>query len=202
MDHSILWGDSALSDQEIHLDPTSTITISYSDVSGGWPGAGNIDAYPEFALGARGDYRLLWGSPCIDAGHPDSLDPDSTTIDIGTHFFDQSKQLVVYLSPENLTVHQGDTLRVRYTLVNRHPEPVSCKGVAQLYLPNGNPWQGNPLEGPGSGLLPPEFNYQYDREYIIPAIAPRGTYTLVFRVGLPPDLFDEDSFDFRVLIEQ
>lgn len=39
--------------------------ISYSNVQGGWIGEGNIDLDPMFAL--DGDYRLMPGSPCIDA---------------------------------------------------------------------------------------------------------------------------------------
>jgi hypothetical protein len=40
-------------------------SVRYSNVEGGWPGVGNIDADPLFDA----DYRLLSGSPGIDAGH-------------------------------------------------------------------------------------------------------------------------------------
>ncbi len=43
-------------------------TVSYSDVQGGYIGEGNIDADPLFV--GEGDYRLVEGSPCIDAGNP------------------------------------------------------------------------------------------------------------------------------------
>jgi hypothetical protein len=59
-----------------------TFDITYSDVSGGWPGTGNIDADPCFADAVGGDFHLLDGSPCIDAGHPAySPAPDETDID-------------------------------------------------------------------------------------------------------------------------
>lgn len=45
--------------------------ISFSDVMGGWPGDGNIDADPLFIDALNGDYRLSVGSPCIDAGFTD-----------------------------------------------------------------------------------------------------------------------------------
>jgi hypothetical protein len=62
-------------------------TVRYSDVQGGWPGEGNIDADPRFADPGSGDYHLKstagrWNpnseswvtdavtSPCIDAGNP------------------------------------------------------------------------------------------------------------------------------------
>ncbi|MCK4287995.1 MAG: right-handed parallel beta-helix repeat-containing protein, partial [Bacteroidales bacterium] len=69
------------------------ITITYSDVQGGWTGIGNIDADPLFADPANGDFHLTWAnfpipddtkSPCIDTGDPASpLDPDSTIADMG-----------------------------------------------------------------------------------------------------------------------
>jgi len=59
----ILWGDTPY---EIGYP---NITVTYSDVEGGWAGTGNIDADPMFADALNGDYRLLAGSPCIDAGN-------------------------------------------------------------------------------------------------------------------------------------
>jgi len=61
----------------------------YSDIQGGWPGEGNIDADPLFADTANGNYHLIsqagrWEpnsqswvvdditSPCIDAGDPNT----------------------------------------------------------------------------------------------------------------------------------
>jgi hypothetical protein len=61
--NSILWAN----------DPnqaSSSVTISYSDVQGGWPGTGNIDADPLFVDAAGGDYHLQANSPCIDTGDP------------------------------------------------------------------------------------------------------------------------------------
>ena len=73
----IFWGDGADSSNEI----SGPATISYCDVQGGWPGEGNIDSDPLFRNPAGGDFHLMavqcgdtTDSPCIDAGHPDSLD--------------------------------------------------------------------------------------------------------------------------------
>jgi parallel beta-helix repeat protein len=57
----ILWDDTP---NETLIGQLSTITATYSDVEGGYAGDGNIDSDP--LLDA--DYRLLAGSPCIDAG--------------------------------------------------------------------------------------------------------------------------------------
>jgi len=51
----------------VAVDPgASPPIITYSDVQGGWPGEGNIDADPLFARG--GYYHLIADSPCVDAG--------------------------------------------------------------------------------------------------------------------------------------
>ena len=82
--NTILWNDSPF---EIAGD---SITISYSDVRGGWLGIGNIDADPLFvdtdgADNVSGteddDLRLLPGSPCIDAGDNSAI-PQSVITDL------------------------------------------------------------------------------------------------------------------------
>lgn len=47
---------------------TGSVQVTYSDIEGGYAGAGNIDADPFFTL--AGDYHPLPGSPLIDAGSP------------------------------------------------------------------------------------------------------------------------------------
>lgn len=63
----------------------SSATVSFSDVQGGWPGTGNIDADPLFVdadgpddtVGTEDDdLRLLPGSPCIDAADNTAVTDD------------------------------------------------------------------------------------------------------------------------------
>ncbi|TPW09388.1 MAG: hypothetical protein FD127_4156, partial [Acidimicrobiaceae bacterium] len=51
----------------------SALDVGWSNVEGGWPGAGNIDADPLFLDAAAGDLHLLPASPCRNAGEPGSV---------------------------------------------------------------------------------------------------------------------------------
>jgi hypothetical protein len=62
----ILWGNTT--GGEDMLGGPGTLSVSYSDIEGGWTGTGNIDADPKFVDAVSGDYRLGVGSPCIDKG--------------------------------------------------------------------------------------------------------------------------------------
>jgi hypothetical protein len=42
--------------------------VTYSNLTGGWPGTGNIDADPSFVDASAGDFHLCHDSPCRDAG--------------------------------------------------------------------------------------------------------------------------------------
>ena len=54
----------------MNLDALSTVTVTYSDIEGGWPGEGNIDDDPLFRAPQGGIYRLLKDSPCVDTATP------------------------------------------------------------------------------------------------------------------------------------
>jgi hypothetical protein len=66
--NSIVWQNGTAI---THTAPTS-ITVSYSDIQGGWsgPGEGNIDADPLFLQPASGIFRLVETSPCVDRATP------------------------------------------------------------------------------------------------------------------------------------
>jgi hypothetical protein len=74
----ILWGNSP--DEIVNYDPpSSSATVTYSDIQGGWFGAGNINADPLFVDAIAGDLRLTSGSPCIDKGSNAAVPPGITT---------------------------------------------------------------------------------------------------------------------------
>jgi len=61
MVNSIAWGGADLLAGQVHA--------SYCCVEGGFAGEGNINTPPLFCDPENGDWRLLAGSPCIDAGN-------------------------------------------------------------------------------------------------------------------------------------
>jgi len=65
--NSIFWNAG----DEIHAQGAN-LTVAYSDIQGGYPGEGNISAWPMFRNHAVGDFHLLDGSPCINAGDPNA----------------------------------------------------------------------------------------------------------------------------------
>ncbi|MCP4582439.1 MAG: hypothetical protein GY839_12580 [candidate division Zixibacteria bacterium] len=65
----IFWADSAAEENELddYLSSPSR-NVDYCDVEGGWPGEGNIDAYPVFCDIGNENFYLSSNSPCIGAG--------------------------------------------------------------------------------------------------------------------------------------
>ena len=61
----IFWDDPS---DEI-VASRETLEVTYSNIEGGWPGEGNIDADPQFFF--DGDFHLSADSPCIDSGTND-----------------------------------------------------------------------------------------------------------------------------------
>jgi len=190
-----MWDDSP---EEIYIQ-WGNPAVTYSDIQGAWVGTGNIDIDPHFVSEAHHDVRLLWGSPCIDAGHPDLLDIDDTKSDMGAYFFDQSKELLVYLSPEIRKIARGESGAVLYTVSNCHGKAVDFKGKSIIYLPDGEPWEGNPLEGPEFYTIAAESNRQRLFSYTVPDNWPLGVSKVEVGIGFPGELYDRDGFEFTVI---
>jgi parallel beta-helix repeat protein len=209
--NSIIRDNDAELGNEIYLGyeyTPPTLTISYSDVEGGLDSVyaaygcdvmwldGMIDTDPMFLLPDIPDYRLLWDSPCIDTGHPDSLDADGTRADIGAHFFDQDDHLTLYVTPDSSWTSPGEQLGVTYTVINRWPQSESFWMLSQVLLPGGLFLD---VLGLDQYTLPAGTTVQVHLQHTIPLATHAGTYEYWTRIGLPPStLYDEDRFDFVV----
>jgi hypothetical protein len=77
VENSIIHGNTG-DDVQIFTPSGSALAVRYSNVQGGWPGVGNINALPQFADDVKGDYHLTLGSACIDAGDPAITVPEGT----------------------------------------------------------------------------------------------------------------------------
>jgi hypothetical protein len=122
-------------------------TIDFNDVWGNSepqyarvsPGPNDISADPLFADPTQGDYRLLCGSPCIDAGSNDAVPPWLTTDFEGDpRIFDSNGdgQSIVDMGADEIN----------------HLPPVADAG------PNQTVDEGNPITLNGSGSYDPEGN--------------------------------------------
>jgi hypothetical protein len=83
--NSIVYGNPI---DGIFLSFSGGVTVSYSDVQGGFVGTGNIDSNPLF-LNAPSDLRLGSGSPAVDSGNNAPV-PAGVTTDVAglPRFFD------------------------------------------------------------------------------------------------------------------
>jgi hypothetical protein len=80
--NSIFWGNSPSMPAK---SGSGALTITYSDVEGGYAGTGNINIPPDFA--GVGDYHLNPGSPCLDAG-------SNSAAGIPAYDLDRNKRLI------------------------------------------------------------------------------------------------------------
>jgi hypothetical protein len=90
LNNCILWENQGQWGPEIYVYNGQSVTVTYSNIKGGFIGTGNIDLDPQF-VDPVNNFDLQSSSPCIDAGDPASApDPDGTRTDMGAFYFDQS----------------------------------------------------------------------------------------------------------------
>ncbi|MBD3374449.1 T9SS type A sorting domain-containing protein [candidate division KSB1 bacterium] len=65
--NSIIWGHVA---PVVSLQNSAEMTITYSNIKGGFEGTGNLELEPLFVDAENGNFHLSPTSPCIDSGDP------------------------------------------------------------------------------------------------------------------------------------
>jgi len=190
----ILWADTAVEGPEIYLAYTGFVGVSYSDVQGGWEGEGNIHVNPRFVGPEREDFHLRYRSPCIDAGVPDSLDPDGTRSDMGAFYFDQDLPGIVELYPHDTPIvipPEGGGLSFDARIFNLRGASGTADVWTYLFVPDMGRY------GPLDRLtitIPPNSRTLRDIARAVPGSAPDGEYVFVAYVGRYPAVVIDSSY--------
>ena len=196
--NTILWADSS-EGGEVYLEQGSSPRITYCDIQGGWIGQGNIDADPLFVGPYNEDFYLRWHSPCIDAGLPDSLDPDGTISDIGAFYFNQDVNGIVEVYPHDepivIAPEGGELIYdggvINFTQTNLVVDIWACAFVPGFSRPQ-RIWRYNNITIPAEdSIIKPNLTET------VPDFAPSGDYAFVTYIGdYPSSIIDSSLFYF------
>ncbi|TKJ39962.1 hypothetical protein CEE37_09505 [candidate division LCP-89 bacterium B3_LCP] len=198
---SIFWGNEPEQiSQNIYMPVNPLVT--YSDVQDTlWPGIGNINEDPLFVNPALNDYRLQWGSPCIDSGDPSQYynDPDSTRADMGAFYYDQSVPVRILLSPHEipyLIEPEGGTMDYTIQGTNIYQSSHDVTIWCDVELPDSAIY--GPVLGPVTITIEPGQTVERFRTQTVPAAAPMGVYHYNAYAVVDQDT-SKDSFMFGKL---
>ncbi|MBN1551122.1 right-handed parallel beta-helix repeat-containing protein, partial [bacterium] len=158
--NSIFWDN--LNHDEIATSYESRVSITFSDVRGGYAGVGNIYSNPKFTDGAFGSYYLSQiasgqheTSLCVDSGSGQAVDfcyetpagvicmsdlttrtddvLDSDRVDMGYHYPPQQiPPLGIYLNLSGSMFQTGDAFILTATISNPGPETYTYQPIVVL----------------------------------------------------------------------
>ncbi len=133
--NSISWGN-------FPSQVSGSVHAKYSDIEGGWPGEGNIDADPLFRDPENGDFHLMstacgdpYDSPCIDAGHPDILD---SLLDCSWGLGTILSDMGAYGGGDSLLVgidYDEIPMPDRFSVSQNYPNPFNAATIIRYTLP-------------------------------------------------------------------
>jgi hypothetical protein len=126
--NSIIWDNSP---ESIDIFPHGTPIINFSNIEGGWEGEGNIDTAPLFTDPENGDYTLMEGSPCIDAGTAD-LDGDGED-DI--EYVGAAPDMGAFEYGALVNVDETKVVPESFTLHQNYPNPFNPTTILRYNLP-------------------------------------------------------------------
>ncbi len=209
--NSILWGNSP---DQIFGD---NLTVTLSDVQGGWPGEGNMSEDPGFYEPDNGNYHLppllalhRRGGSHVFRRLPAGMGEELS--DMGAfggeencdwEFGGQDITLLMYpTSP--VSVPRGGFLEFRVIIENHQENTVEGDLWFTIMYPDSTefliPERYLNYANPFSGQIFPGNSIDPDNTLWVPWGAILGTYRIIGRTGLYPNLvIDEDSIGFRVV---
>ncbi len=151
LNNCILWGNSAPTGPEIY-NLSSTTSVTYSDIAGGYAGWGNIDDDPCFVdpngadniIGTEDDnLRLSADSNCIDAGDNTAVPADTADLDGDA---DTAELTPLDLDGQDRFIDDPNTSDTGVILPASYPENVDMGAYE---------WYGGPACGDAEHPYPP-----------------------------------------------
>jgi hypothetical protein len=170
----------------IYAGSSSRLNLFYNDVwgnelgelSGVKPGVGYVSKDPVFNCIAWDDYRLLWGSPCIDSGDPRLIDPDGTRSDMGAYSINRSYPCCVYLTSNETVLYPGSNFEIYCTIVNTKPYMIRDTLYTEIQYKSGTIFENQQFYS-----IPGYTNIRIIEKIKIPQNSKQGTYTILARFG-------------------
>lgn len=138
----VLYGNSAPEGPVFFLDRSSTVTVTYSDVDGGWEGEGNVDVDPIFRDPISGDYHLMatecgdqYDSPLIDAGNPAYVD---SLLDCSWGLGTELSDMGAYGGGEMVQTVVDNNIETpsEYLTLQNYPNPFNARTMIKFVLPD------------------------------------------------------------------
>jgi len=122
----ILWASKTLDGPEIYNYDSSSPTVTYSDIKGGYEGEGNINSDPLFVDPANNDLHLQANSPCIDTGN-------SSAPEIPSNDFEGDLRIADGDSDGMATVDMGADEYTTLVIADGDVAPLgNCDGVVNV----------------------------------------------------------------------
>jgi hypothetical protein len=115
-------------------------------------------------------------------------------------FWLEPSAVSVSLDPAKISLKPGANLDVSVTIKNHLNESAGFYALVNLYLPDGEPYKGNPVSGPRWIELKAEETVNAVMIHKIPSKTPQGRYTYkIFLTKNTGMIISRDFFVFEVV---